>query len=492
MRFYPRDDGDERSNRQVAAIIPYCAGERGVDIGCGTYKTHPRAIGVDRNPFVRPDLVCHGARLPFPDGTADFVTAVHSVEYFWDTEAALREWLRVLRPGGHLAMVLFDRRCLPPLVIGHPDLDPCFRHTFAPDEFRALVEALPGVAVVQHDTIRDGHSFDTVLRKEGDGEAGPGPARPMARGAARAERGRCLRVLFCNDGHTGSTGDYYIKVLEEMGHQVVTAGWKRDIAPAERTVPLRSLLERCAQVGFVPDLVIEHESGLTVTDLKGVAPCPTVWIEADTPQHHEWHARRAAWFDYVFISQKDWVPYFRSRGNPNTWWLPFACDPGVHRPIACPEAYDLAFVGHLFPPLYAERARLLERLAARYRVKVASNVGYDEMARIYSQARIVFNKTVLGICNIRPFEGMSYGRLVFTDRVGNGLLDLFQDRVHLVIYDESNLERLVDYYLRHGAEREAIARRGREEVHAKHTYAHRVRFILETVFGAPGGAAHEG
>lgn len=263
---------------------------------------------------------------------------------------------------------------------------------------------------------------------------------------------------------------------------MVTAGLRRDIEPPERTVPLADLLARCAEIGFRPDLVIEHESGFTVTDLRGVAPCPTVWIEADTPQHHQWHAQRSTWFDFVFISQKDWVDYFRQNGNPCTYWLPFACDPDVHRHFPLPETYDLAFVGHYFCPPYEDRARLLKRLSARYQMNIASDVDYDEMARVYSQTKIVFNKSTLGIFNIRPFEAMASGRLVFTDRVGNGLLDLFQDRKHLVIYDEDNLESLVDYYLEHPYERRAIALEGQREVREKHTYAHRVEFILTTVF----------
>lgn len=292
-----------------------------------------------------------------------------------------------------------------------------------------------------------------------------------------------MKILFCNDGHTGATGDYYIKVLEERGHQVVTAGLNRDIEPPARTVSLKELLERCAEVDFAPDLIIEHESGFVVTEVREHARVPAVFIEADTPQHYQGHAERSKWFDYCFISQKDYLDYFHRHGNPRTYWLPFACDPEVHRPIPVPEEYDLAFVGHYFCPPYYDRARLLDRLSRRYRMRIASNVGYDEMALIYSQAKIVFNRSMLGIFNIRPFEAMSCGRLVLTDRIGNGLTDLFQDRKHLVIYGEEDLEDLIDHYLVHDEERNAIAQEGQREVHSKHTYAHRVDQILRTVFG---------
>lgn len=167
MQTYPRDDGDERANRQVETILPFLRGERGLDIGCGRYKTHPAAIGIDRNPFLRPDRVGNGAALPDSDSGADFVTAVHAVEFFWNTERALREWVRVLKPGGHLALILYDRRCLPPLKIGPPEFDQGFRHTFAPAEFLNLLQGLPELHLIRFHTLQDSHSFDVVCRKAG-------------------------------------------------------------------------------------------------------------------------------------------------------------------------------------------------------------------------------------------------------------------------------------------------------------------------------------
>lgn len=168
MAAHPQEGRGVARSRQVEAILPYCKGELRLDIGCGLSKVHPLAVGVDRNPFFRPDRVCNAARLPDPDNSVDSITVVHAVEYFWNTEAALAEWLRVLKPGGYLAMILYDRRFLPPLKIGHPEFDKGFRHTFAPDEFMALLNRLQGVRVVQFDTLRDGHSFDAVCRKYGE------------------------------------------------------------------------------------------------------------------------------------------------------------------------------------------------------------------------------------------------------------------------------------------------------------------------------------
>ena len=45
------------------------------------------------------------AALPYPDRTFDVVTAVETHYYWPDLEANLREGLRVLKPGGTLALI---------------------------------------------------------------------------------------------------------------------------------------------------------------------------------------------------------------------------------------------------------------------------------------------------------------------------------------------------------------------------------------------------
>ena len=48
------------------------------------------------------------ARLPFPENFADVMVAVHVLEHFYEWEAAdvVREWQRVLKPGGLLVLEL--------------------------------------------------------------------------------------------------------------------------------------------------------------------------------------------------------------------------------------------------------------------------------------------------------------------------------------------------------------------------------------------------
>ena len=138
------------------------------------------------------------------------------------------------------------------------------------------------------------------------------------------------------------------------------------------------------------------------------------------------------------------------------------------------------------------------------------NAYFQDMARIFSASKIVFNRSVLNDLNMRVFEALASGSLLITnvlvsndpgdnDLAGNGLAgnclagngqaELFRDGVHLVTYRASeDLLEKVRYYLEHDEERERIAAAGRAEVLAKHTYRHR----MEEMLGAVGSSRESG
>ncbi len=78
-----------------------------LNLGCGD-KILPGYVNVDVAPARAgraPDVICDLHKLdPFDADAADEVLAVHVVEHFWRWEvvAVLREWLRVLKPGGRM------------------------------------------------------------------------------------------------------------------------------------------------------------------------------------------------------------------------------------------------------------------------------------------------------------------------------------------------------------------------------------------------------
>lgn len=54
----------------------------------------------------RVDFVAAAWDLPFEDASQDYVLTSHVLEHCWDVLGTLNEWLRVLRPGGIIYMVL--------------------------------------------------------------------------------------------------------------------------------------------------------------------------------------------------------------------------------------------------------------------------------------------------------------------------------------------------------------------------------------------------
>uniref|UniRef100_A0A914CUY1 Methyltransferase type 11 domain-containing protein n=1 Tax=Acrobeloides nanus TaxID=290746 RepID=A0A914CUY1_9BILA len=55
------------------------------------------------------DVVAPGDKLPFPNESQDFVISSHVIEHFYDPIKAIQEWLRVVRKGGYVYMIIPHR-----------------------------------------------------------------------------------------------------------------------------------------------------------------------------------------------------------------------------------------------------------------------------------------------------------------------------------------------------------------------------------------------
>ena len=132
-------------HRHLAA--PYCVGN-GVDIGSGGDPVVPHAIQVDLlQPYTKvgdETIQWHGDALdlPFKDGTCDWAFSSHLLEDFADWNPPLREWTRVLKPGGHLVILLPDReRWAAALMRGQPP-NLAHQHEGSPGELSTYCDVL--------------------------------------------------------------------------------------------------------------------------------------------------------------------------------------------------------------------------------------------------------------------------------------------------------------------------------------------------------------
>ena len=92
--------------------------KRALNLGSGqrpfTSTEEIEWCNVDSQERWNPDVCCDASRLPFPDGSADYVVLHHVLEHFGCGEGQflLYEAWRVLKPGGSLLVFVPDLKAL--------------------------------------------------------------------------------------------------------------------------------------------------------------------------------------------------------------------------------------------------------------------------------------------------------------------------------------------------------------------------------------------
>lgn len=156
--------GDE-AGKVKYDVVQYTRGT-GLDIGCGPHKAFPHFIGVDSKKDtalfgieMAPDNVVDDASsLPMvANERVDFVFSSHLLEHIEDHVAALTEWWRIIKVGGHLVLYLPHRDLYP--NIGTPGANPDHKHDFVPED---IIEAMSGVAHFA------GNSIDVLVNETRD------------------------------------------------------------------------------------------------------------------------------------------------------------------------------------------------------------------------------------------------------------------------------------------------------------------------------------
>lgn len=77
-----------------------------LDVGCGINK-YPGAIGIDRIPGTRADVLCELDHFPYPfrDNSFDEVRAIHVIEHVSDVIRTIEEFHRLVHDGGEVVIV---------------------------------------------------------------------------------------------------------------------------------------------------------------------------------------------------------------------------------------------------------------------------------------------------------------------------------------------------------------------------------------------------
>ena len=155
-------------------IVPYTRGF-GLDLGCGPWKAFPHFVGIDSGadnggrPYPNTLQGECASLKKFADNALDFVFSSHLLEHFADTVGVLREWWRVIKPGGHLVLYLPHKLLYP--NIGEKGSNPDHKRDFDEEDIIGAMKQMSAGWDLIENEIRsdyDEYSFFQVFRKRSD------------------------------------------------------------------------------------------------------------------------------------------------------------------------------------------------------------------------------------------------------------------------------------------------------------------------------------
>jgi glycosyltransferase involved in cell wall biosynthesis len=283
--------------------------------------------------------------------------------------------------------------------------------------------------------------------------------------------------------------EYFHDAFHKMGHTVM-APQHREGFPVDTL--FNTLRDR-------PDhLVYTDHLGQRVwpDGLSRIYGIPKVYYAVDSPINSWWQRHFARLFDHVFSDQKPFAEELRAGGHPASW-LPVGVDAKSYLPAEGEDdrkVYDFGFVGVVDPERRAKRSRLLSTLSRRYSVKTAGAreegwVGPDDSAQIYRQSRLALNENLFPGVTTRMLEAMASGSVLFTERAGGDLGELFKAGEDFAWFEPQELMEAAELWLGDERLRKRAAQRAKEKVHSAHDIRDRAESFLSQIKGLNPGTA---
>ncbi|GMV98879.1 MAG: hypothetical protein AMXMBFR84_00190 [Candidatus Hydrogenedentota bacterium] len=187
-----------------------------------------------------------------------------------------------------------------------------------------------------------------------------------------------------------------------------------------------------------PPLGIEH------------CPIPTVALVSDWNVFYPVLHRNLARYDAVVCDTRGVQALTSEEVRPVHIFPLYSHISTIHRAVPVDRDIDVLFVGNLNHTAHMDRARYLERIAQlsdTRRVVITTGVFDDAYGELLSRAKIVFNHSIRGELNLRVFETLACGALPFLESSNVEVRQWFTPGEDIVLYDEGNLELLIDRYL---------------------------------------------
>lgn len=194
------------------------------------------------------------------------------------------------------------------------------------------------------------------------------------------------------------------------------------------------------------------------------SPVPTCALISDWNLYFARMARNLARYDHVLCDRLGEKTLQAPGVQPRFLFPLYSHRRMIHRRLAIERDLDVVFIGNLNASLHRERNRRLEslaRIADRRKIVIAHGVYGEDYVRLLNRARIVVNYSVRREMNLRAFEAIGCGALLFVEEENLETGQILRDGVEFVAYREDNFIPLLDHYLDREEERKRIAEAGR-------------------------------
>ena len=163
MKYAPQEIAPDLEGDLVRSFVN--GDQRVVELGCGPRKMVERAIGIDRVP--KGEVIPHlqgkisvadivadaGEPLPLEDSSQDILIARHLLEHIPNELKTLRNWKRVVRPGGKIIIAVPDEK-----VTKSIPLNPEHLRCYTQENLKDTMELL-GFKELKSESANNGVSF---------------------------------------------------------------------------------------------------------------------------------------------------------------------------------------------------------------------------------------------------------------------------------------------------------------------------------------------
>jgi spore maturation protein CgeB len=240
----------------------------------------------------------------------------------------------------------------------------------------------------------------------------------------------------------------------------------------------------------------------------------TVFWNKEDPFHFEDYIFTASYFDFVFTTDIDCIPLYKSRlGHGNVFLLPFAAQPTIHNPIEVYARKDaFVFAGayyHNFPDRSAIFENFIEYLIPfgeidifdrnfdnpnpalqypqEYKPYIRGRLPYDEITKAYKGYRYAINMTSVTHSKTmfarRVFELMASNTLVISNK-SEGIKAFFGELMILADSGEE-LIRQIEKVIHEPLFKKKLQLMALRKVLSQHTAEDRLSFLVSKVFKRP-------